>query len=198
MKQGNLVWSGKSASQIKTSFTLVVIQTEPTIARHRILIHPVILPAVHDNLSGVNDAVAGHRNIDNSFLAKIHPAPAPATFSDVLVVRSTLAAVLIWTTALRHIRVRPGSYNLQECEYDAPVLLTVKVCCIIFKHLVKSVGDLFTDVKHRTGLDCQKDPQALYCEGGQVLFPGQSDPESKEAGYGSLQLKMSVQSPGEG
>ena len=43
-RQSGLVWSrlwSKSASQIKTSDTLVVIQTKPTIARHWILILPV-------------------------------------------------------------------------------------------------------------------------------------------------------------
>ena len=44
--QSGLVWSrlwSKSASQIKTSDTLVVIQTEPTIAWHWFLIHPVLI-----------------------------------------------------------------------------------------------------------------------------------------------------------
>ena len=44
MQQSGLVWLrlwSKSASQIKTSDTLVVIQTKPTVARHWILILPV-------------------------------------------------------------------------------------------------------------------------------------------------------------
>ena len=57
-QQSGLVWSrlwSKSASQIKTSDTLVIIQTKPTLARHWILIHPVVIMPFPGNWSILHD-----------------------------------------------------------------------------------------------------------------------------------------------
>ena len=61
---------------------------------------------------------------------------------------------------------------------------------------MKTVGNLFTNMKNGTWLDGQQDSETLNSQRSQIFFPSQSDTKSKKTRDSSLKLEMSVQSSG--